>query len=435
MIFRRYRTIIIFFIIVSLTGALFKTLPSLKNPPPMNGAPQGPGANYPLPSADRVLINLNGPWQIYGNLGSVVKNQVYGVEQAVYGGQVNPGPGVNVPGSWDDSVAVGSFYLNNDVSGRNFRLHVLGIGGKAQVYLNGFNRACYVGDLGDTNTPQVIDIPSPRLKFGQVNTITFKLDKPAPNGPWLVWPGVTGEVYLEAVGPIMLTEPRVSVKLSGSNAELEYDIGLNTKDTGELNGQISLFDGAGNLAATNTHVLKADKNSLRLSGKLSVPNPRLWSGTDPYLYHLEVVVSGTRGARDSYVLPIGLREIQFADGGVILNKQRLEPKFLIRVAEPPGAERYRRMDADIKWAKAKGYNILYLPDGPPHPYLLDLADKYGLLVMGQAQFTGSMSQNTRPHQAGDILRSLGYHPSMLAQGLGAGLDSLNSRANEYIRKE
>ncbi|HWJ03027.1 MAG TPA: hypothetical protein VNU93_05065, partial [Verrucomicrobiae bacterium] len=276
---------------------------------------------------------------------------------------------------------------------------------------------------------------SPRLKFGQVNTITFKMDKPAPNGPWLVWPGITGEVYLEAVGQIMLTEPRVSVKLSGSNAELEYDIGLNTKDTGELNGQISLFDGAGNLAATNTQVIKADKNNLRLNGKLSVPNPRLWSETDPYLYHLEVVVSGTRGARDSYVLPIGLREIQFADGGVILNKQRLEPKFLIRVAEPPGAERYSRMEADIKWAKAKGYNMLYLPDGPPHPYLLDLADKYGLLVMGQAQFTGSVSQNTRPHQAGDIIRSLGYHPSMLAQGLGAGLDSLNSTANEYIRKE
>ncbi len=440
MLFRRYRTWFIAIIILGLAGALAQVLPYLQDLPRFQGVPQGNGASYPLRSADRALIDLNGTWQAYPSLGSAKaafapspQSEVYGVGKAVYA-TVNPANSIQVPGSWTSQVAAKQFFLGNELAGMSFRLHFLGTGGKVQVYVNGFSRSDKVGTEQGGSIPFEMDIPAPRLRFGQVNTIAVKLERPDASGPWLHFPGLTGEVYLEAVGPVVLDSPRVATKLNGSGAEVDYSIPVDLQRPEDvLNGQVNLLDAGGNVIAGNSFSIKPSGQT-RVSGSLTLPQARLWSPSDPYLYQMAVVIDTPRGERDSYSFPVGLRTVKFAGNDLILNGNKLAAKILVRVTDAPaagGASDPATAEADIKWAKAQGYNVLYLPDRPPQPYLLDLADRYGLLVLSQYAADGGLPQNGGKG-SGQVLDLLGFHPSFLAQGLGANLDLQDSGVKAYL---
>jgi len=152
--------------------------------------------------------------------------------------------------------------------------------------------------------------------------------------------------------------------------------------------------------------------------------------------HLEVVVSSGEGERDSYALPLGLREVKLAGNGLLVNGQKFQPKILRRVndsAASGGAANAAALEADVKWAKANGYDTLYLPDGTTHPYLLDLADRYGLFVLGQAPAEGGSPQlSTEMAEVARIEQNLGFHASYLGNGVGAGLDVKDAKVNNYL---
>ncbi len=442
MVFRRYRTWFTTIIILGLAVVLVQVFPYLQDFPRLRGTAQGSGATYPLRSSDRVLVDLNGAWQAYPSLGSAKgalapspSSEVYGVGKAVYA-TGNPDNSVPVPGSWTSPIAAKQFFLGNELAGMNFRLHFLGAGGKVRVFVNGFAQSDMVGAARGGSVPFSLDIPAPRLKFGQVNTIAVELEKPDAAGPWLNFPGLTGEVYLEAVGPVLLESPGVTTKLSGGGAEVDYSIPVGLQHPEDvLNGEVSLLDAGGNVVASNSFSIKPSAE-INVSGSLKLPQARLWSTLDPYLYRMAVVIDTPRGERDSYSFPVGLRTIKFVGNDLLLNGAKLAPKILARVTDTPaagGASDAPTSEADIKWAKAQGYNILYLPDRPPQPYLLDLADRYGLLVLSQYTGDGELPQGGSSGP-GQVLAQLGFHPSFLAQGLGANLDLEDPAVKAYLAK-
>jgi len=443
MIFRKYRTLFLALIICGLAVLLIKAVPHLAGAPSQDGIPQGNAAGYPFRSMDRSLIDLNGTWQSFSSLraaenafGPTVEKEIYGVGGSVYG-KAGSEKGVEVPGSWNSAVAVRQFNLGNELAARNFRLHILGSGGPVEVFVNGFSPAESVGEVAGGRVPAYINIPTPRLRFGQLNTVAVKLKNSNGLGQWFNFPGLTGEVYLEAEGSIFLDSPAIVTSLKGDGGvELSYSIPVSSKVQGDnLTGQVTLVDASGNVAAANSFSLKNGPQML-VVGKLQVPQPRLWSPGDPYLYRLEVFINAAGGERDLYYFPVGLREIKY-NSGITLNGHKFDPKVLIRVNDSIGGANASTLETDIKWAKANGYNTLFLPDSPPQPYLLDLADRFGLLVLGQASAGGASFGEDwlrSLREVNGVQKALGFHPSFAAQGLGPELDTQDPKFTDYVKQ-
>lgn len=439
MIYRRYITIAIFTVILCLSVVLFKVSPYVSSFPQWPGIAQGSDASYPLKSSDRSLTDLSGEWLAYNSLSAAdtVYQKVY---DAVYQGKGGQQPSVTVPGSWKTRVVAKQFFISNEQSGRMFRLWFVRLGSRAKVFVNGFSDAELIGELPASNVPAYLNIPTPRLKFGEPNVIVIQLeDQPAAFAPWFNFPGLTGEVYLETTGTIILGSPAVTTSLNGGGAEVNYQLPASVDDNGStFNVQVNLLDAANKVVATNAQVIKLLKpGRFQVNGKLSVAAAHLWSPGDPYLYHLQVNASDESGMRDSYVVPLGLRQVKVSDSSVLLNGNKFGLKIIRRVndnAESGGATNPAVFEADLKWAKAHGYNALYLPDSPPHPYLLDLADRLGLIVLAQTSLHGTIPGGNSQSEVAAVYTQLGYHPSLLAVGLGDELDLKNSQVAAYLQQ-
>jgi hypothetical protein len=443
MIFRRYTSFIIIICVCCIAAVVFAVSPYLSKIQPLKGNPQPSTASYPLKSVDRVLVALNGEWTAFNSLRGVnqaigaVGEQVYGVSSKVYalGGSV--GTKVFVPGCWEYPVVSKQFYLSNELSGHAFRLHFLGTAGNAEVFINGTSQAELLGTISGNHVTGSVNIATPRLKFGEMNTITVRLTSPQLTGPWFPFPGLIGEVYLEAVNSIVLGTPGIHTQITPEQGIVNLQVPIaSTLPKGDvLNAQINMYDAFGNLAATNSLDLKVgEAGQAMLSGSLNIPQAHLWSPQDPYLYRLEVAVSGVRGERDSFSLPLGVREVKFQENKLLLNGQEFVPKILQRVndtADSGSASNSSGVENDLRLAKQLGYNCLYIPDYTPEPYIYDVADRCGLLILSQVPVLG-IPTDTSQRAAGVAQQSLNYHASFMAQGLGTGLDMAEAGVKEYV---
>ncbi len=410
---------------------------------PLKGNAQPNSASFPFKSADRMLIDLNGQWTAFhslrgaGQLTGTVGQQVYSVDAQVYGEANSIKERAYVPGSWDYPVITKQFYLSNELSGHNFRLYLLGAAGNTQVYVNGTTPAELIGTVPGNYIPAVLDIATPRLKFGEANTITLKLEQPQVLGPWFPFPGLTGEVYLEAVNSIALGKPKIDSKIASGGAGISLQIPVSSKLPKDelLNGEVSLYDAFGNLAATTVlQVPVGEEGRANVQCSLSLAQAHLWSPGDPYMYRLQVSVSSTAGERDSLSVPLGIREVKFAGKKLLLNGRELEPKTVQRVSDTPDsgpAANAADVENDLKLVKQLGYNILYIPDHTPQPYLYDFADRTGVLILSQVPVVG-MAEDKAGAMVQAAQNIFDYHPSFLAQGLGRGLDLQESRVRAYV---
>lgn len=436
MIFRRYITLFLLLIVLCFAYVGLRVSPYLRTLPTFTGVAQKAGANYPLRSADRFLLDLSGSWQGYSSLSAAASGTVASKEYSKNSAKTIP-----VPGSWQVPVVTKQFFLNNQLAGRSFRLDLLGAGNRIQVFINGFGASNFLGSFAPDDVPFSIDIPAPRLKFGQVNTIAIKFEQPEAAGRWFSFPGLTGEVYLEALSSTEIEAPQISTQLAGDTAFLSYNIPVQSDDGQDSwTYTVSLFDQEGSLVASNSQTVHGGSTPSALTGKLSVPKANLWSPGSPYLYKLSVILTSGRGERDSYTVPVGIRTLQFQGSSLLLNGQKLVPKILLRVNDAPvsgGAANQKAVDDDLKWAKDHGYNIIYVPDRMPQPYMFDAADRDGLLVLCQSLISGTSGAAPGAQQLKHYARIhdvFGYHASFMAQGLGIQLDTGNGSTESFLSR-
>jgi len=167
------------------------------------------------------------------------------------------------------------------------------------------------------------------------------------------------------------------------------------------------------------HELHND-GSGRITGRIDLSEPRLWSPADPHVYEIEFIVGGARDV----VVTAGLRSIETRGEEFYLNGERL---FIRGVLDQgywpesgPTAPDDAALLADLELARDLGFNLVRKHLKFEEPRWLDYADRMGMLVWAEpacpSRFTeesaAAFNSQIRPMVDRD-----GNHPSIIVWGL------------------
>lgn len=159
------------------------------------------------------------------------------------------------------------------------------------------------------------------------------------------------------------------------------------------------------------------------SGRIELPEPRLWSPEDPHLYSVEIAV-GDDDFADHVVATTGLRRIETRGEELVLNGSRLYVRGVLDQGywpdtglTAPDAEALRR---DIALARELGYNLVRKHLKFEDPIWLHEADVTGMLVWAEpacpSRFSEAAAEAFEAQLPAMVERD-GNHPSIIIWGL------------------
>lgn len=126
---------------------------------------------------------------------------------------------------------------------------------------------------------------------------------------------------------------------------------------------------------------------MTVTGARAVPSPRLWSAEDPYLYTAVIQLRDPSGkVVETLSHRVGLREFALRDGLMRINGQPVTFRGTNRhEMHPERGSALSRADLvdDITLIKRLNINSVRTSHYPNNPLWLELADEYGLYLVGE----------------------------------------------------
>ncbi len=406
-----------------------------------------------LDSPTRFKINLNGEW----------KYLLDGKEQGT----------VSIPSSYDEvaKVEFRRFFDLRPEQIDQYRFHLVMYGSNysTDILVNGE----YVGHHDGGYTGFVQTLPQVALHPGGENLIQVYVNN-ALDGKntlptrqlvwgWRNYGGVHRDIFLLATPHVYikdasytadvsddLTKARVFARAtieseendrtlpSGSASGLPLAVSCELVDrlTGEVIGKSSLVP-----------LQQGEERLLTVSNEISLSNPRLWSPDSPELYILKWSLVRTSGAApaliDEYQVTCGIRQVALHKGDFQINGRRLVLKGVMWYEDQPGqgnAISTAGRERDIEMIKNLGANVVRFASHPPHPAMLDLCDRYGLMAMVDLPLSSAPSSVilAEPYQelVTGTLREMitrdRNHACVLAWGLGTGLATSDTALRPFV---
>lgn len=278
-----------------------------------------------------------------------------------------------VPGSYymcGDAVYYRTFSFQPE-DGRRYLMVLEGILYNGQARLNGV-------DLGQMLPYSEYRFDITELLRAGENTLQITIrDLGSGFGPSLGWrnyQGIVRDIYILDTEPVYIDDVFFHCQLASDHKEAI------------CTAEVSLahaFDGqsvTASLHGTDTQIAAEGicKDNLAIL-QLQLPNPRLWSTEDPYLYQLTVSIG-----KDSYSMPVGIRSFRIRGNRFYLNDA---PCFLAGVCRhdmQTDEDGYTQTDEqilrDMQMIKDMGANFVRLVHYPHDKRVLEYADKLGLMV-------------------------------------------------------
>lgn len=137
-----------------------------------------------------------------------------------------------------------------------------------------------------------------------------------------------------------------------------------------------------------------------------------WTAEAPHLYKAELQTAG-----ETIPIRIGFRTVSIEDGILKVNGQRVQFRGVNRHEFSPARGRAltrETMVQDVQLMKMYNINAVRTSHYPPHPYFLDLCDRYGLWVINECDLE-SHGFNVHKWQ-GNPADSEAYRPAMVDRG-------------------
>jgi len=156
-----------------------------------------------------------------------------------------------------------------------------------------------------------------------------------------------------------------------------------------LNYVVEILDPSGAEVGKSTVESQAPAGqSTELKQVISIENPALWSPQKPNLYHAQVELLVDGKVEDKLNTAFGIRSIHFdPQNGFTLNGKTVKLKggCFHHDNGPLGAAAIDRAEErKIEILKKAGFNAIRCSHNPPSPYLLDVCDRLGMLVVDEA---------------------------------------------------
>ena len=286
------------------------------------------------------------------------------------------------------------FELPASAAGRRALLRFEGIVMTAVVSVNGQR----LGEYGPY-TPFTIDITE-QVRPG-ANHLQVDLSDLGGFDPWgrgwvTAFPrfgGIAREVYLDLKAPVYIENARLDYQLAKNYTEAACKLHvwvMNTTSqprTLELSGALA---GGGSAVPFHASVETPPGKSEHVA-EFSASNVRLWSPDSPNLYDLALQLRKDKEVMDEFKSFTGFRELIARGRDFYLNGKKIFLKGIFRhdiYGDQGHTMTPAQMEAEIADIKSLGCNFVRLGHYPHHPYIVELAARYGLLASGEPPIFG-----------------------------------------------
>ncbi len=397
-----------------------------------------------LQNDHRKLINLNGPWDF--------SSQNVGASQ------------VTVPFCYDfKGKAAVSRMFNTGLESPNdwnFVIFCDGINYQAEIKINGSFIVKHEGGFTPFSSP----IAEGLIKESG-NIIEIKIDntldasrtiplKNTANYP-KNYGGIYRDIYIVAV-------PKIYVKNSNLQSEIDINFNADIKNTVTISAtEIDKYSGSDKKFTVKTELLdssgmvKASSDAIQFSitsnstiqavNKFELNGPVYWSPEYPYLYKLRVTIMQGDQVVDVYGSDFGIYELVRKQGILMLNNSEFKFKGINYIEEFGSTgicANYADIERDVKLIKSLGCNIIKVYGRPASSYLIDVCNKYGLLVMEEIPvFTVPSSilesenfLQLAENQLNEVILSHKNNPCIFAFGLGNDFDVTGAAGQTYVKR-
>lgn len=368
---------------------------------------------YSLPNTGRTVFSMNPAWRFHkGKVeGAEQKNfddKAWNVVSLLHGIEYLPVEASGCINYQGEIWYRKHFTPQDDWKDKQLFLHFEAIMGKSKVWVNGKLLKEYFGGF----LPVVVDVTS-ALNFGEDNVITVWADNSDdPTYPpgktqetldFTYCGGIYRDCWMIVHNRVFVTDPNYEDEVAGGGLFVSYDkvsrqsalvnLDIHIRNTSGkfFNGKVSyeLFDRDNRLVlSTEKRLSVSNDRAAKVSSRLKVEAPRLWSPDNPYLYQLHVYVKDKAGnVVDGYRRRIGIRSIEFkGKDGFWLNGEPY-PHPLI------GANRHQdyavignALPNSLHWRDAKklrdaGLRVIRNAHYPQDPAFMDACDELGLFVI------------------------------------------------------
>ncbi len=307
-----------------------------------------------------------------------------------------------------------SFFVPEDWQGKRILLRFDGAAHDATVYCNSklaAHHACgytaFTADLTEF------------LKFGQENTVTVRLEtRENLNIPpfgfvidYLCYGGLYRDVELEVRNSTYIKN--VLIENTGLR---DISVSIDTSGKPKANKLVTeVIDADGKVAAS----------AMGAKFMLTVPDGKLWSPDNPYLYTLKAKIVDGDTVLDEKSYRFGLRTAKFENDGFYLNGKKMKLRGLNRhqsfaYAGYAMPKSMQRLDADIL-KNELGVNAVRTSHYPQSQHFIDRCDELGLLVfteipgwqhIGNDAWKDQAVENTR-----EMVMQYMHHPSIILWGV------------------
>ncbi len=349
------------------------------------------------------------------------------------------------------------FIANDLVSRKTFTL-VLGTGGSStEIRVNNEFVAIHNGAYsqfevkipdrllqpGSENVIQIIC----RNELSPVSTVPLRQLAFEPK----CYSGLFRHVYLEVKPPLYMDVASSKIEMGGENspASVESDVivyasdysryGIDSTATSiQLRAHMEIMDKAsGQVVAKSADDFfdLAQNHNTKLHFTFQVQDVSLWSPSSPNLYEAVYYLSKGTDLLDECSNTIGFRTFQITKGKFLLNGNRTFIKSVNYVVDFPklgaGAQPVD-LEKDIAVIKTIGANAIRVVNYPPPPELLELCDRFGLMVFEELPIVDApptvIAENqykaTLQNYLSEIVSFTASHPCVVAISVGSNLDPI-----------
>ena len=314
----------------------------------------------------------------------------------------------------------------------------------AEVWVNGVK----VGQHEGSEDPFELDVTA-AIKPGQTNRLAVRVLNPtiepidgialaATARGYKTYPiqgncaynvgGIVDSVELLAA-PVARAE-NIYAKPNWKTGEIDIEVNVRNASSQSVDSTVRFSVAPAQSGETLDAVLLAQKlppGDTLVRARLQVPNHRLWSLEDPFLYRVTAAVAaGNSASFDEKSTRCGFRDFRYENDAYRLNGKRIYLQGAANVVHypvgfilPPHADYLRR---DIVAAKAMGLNTLRFIWGGLRARDLDLFDEMGILV--QQEHYGAIQIAPTPEMGprfdasiSGMIRRDRNHPSIVIWGL------------------
>ena len=272
--------------------------------------------------------------------------------------------------------------------GNKVYIYFEGVYNNSEVFINGK----WVGKRPNGYISFIYDL-TPYIKWGEDNSIAVRVDhSDDADSRWYTGSGIYRDVYLVYAHPIHINLWGVAYQSSVQNNVATVTVNTSVKNTiasSDITVLNALINGNGKTVASASKTGTAHAGSISdFSQKIRLKSPQLWSIDSPYLYTLKTSIYKNNELIDENSYKAGIRTIAFdPNTGFSLNgvNTTIKGVCLHHDAGVLGAAATKSVwRKRLETLKGLGVNGIRMSHNPQAPYLYELCDEMGFVVMDEA---------------------------------------------------